>query len=198
MRSSHLATYEVTMDQMRWSSRSSPTKGPKRLCKFCLLAVLLPILCLCLPLYMRFQALKPHLFNLSPADMKLLNHEGRFSTVWCQGQSLKMNGSFNAYLMPRRPKLQRFRQHVNMERKMMLKDDIKEYWGFYLLKDSLVKLSVCSRHEGASFIIVRGMKHARRCSYLGELDSAEESEEISNEFEFAHEIRVYLQYQNRN
>ena len=37
----------------------------------------------------------------------------------------------------------------------MLQDDIKEYWGFYLLKDSTVKLSVCSRHEGASFIVVK-------------------------------------------
>ena len=37
----------------------------------------------------------------------------------------------------------------------MLEDDIKEYWGFYLLKDSTVKLSVCSRHEGASFIVVK-------------------------------------------
>ena len=42
-----------------------------------------------------------------------------------------------------------------MQRRMMLEDDIKEYWGFYLLKDSTVKLSVCSRHEGASFIVVK-------------------------------------------
>ena len=84
-----------------------------------------------------------------------------------------------------------------MERKMMLQDDIKEFWGFYLLKDSIVKLSVCSRHEGASFIIVKGMKDARRCSFLGELDSVEESDEISNEFEFAHEITEFLQYQNK-
>ena len=42
-----------------------------------------------------------------------------------------------------------------MQRRMMLQDDIKEYWGFYLLKDSTVKLSVCSRHEGASFIVVK-------------------------------------------
>ena len=35
---------------------------------------------------------------------------------------------------------------------------------------------------------VSGLKDARRCSYLGELDSEEESDEISNEFEFSHEI----------
>ena len=42
-----------------------------------------------------------------------------------------------------------------MQRRMMLQDDIKEYWGFYLLKDSTVKLSVCSRYIGASFIVVK-------------------------------------------
>ena len=61
------------LERMRWSSRSPASKGPKRLCKFCLLAILLPVVCLCIPLYMRFQALKPHLLTLSPADMKLLN-----------------------------------------------------------------------------------------------------------------------------
>ena len=90
------------------------------------------------------------------------------------------------------PKLKRWRQHVTMNRNMMLQDDIKEYWGFYLLKGSIVKLSVCSRHEGASFIVVRGLKDARKCSYLGELDSQEESDEISEEFEFAHHITEEL------
>jgi hypothetical protein len=96
-----------------------------------------------------------------------------------------MNGSFNAYLMQERPKIRQYRQHVTMNRNMMLEDDIKEYWGFYLLRGSIVRLAVCSRHEGASFIIVKGLKDAKRCSYLGELDSEEESEEISNEFEFS-------------
>eukprot|EP00095_Tigriopus_kingsejongensis_P000099 maker-scaffold1424_size42081-snap-gene-0.12 protein:Tk00099 transcript:maker-scaffold1424_size42081-snap-gene-0.12-mRNA-1 annotation:"hypothetical protein DAPPUDRAFT_299891" len=176
------------LERMQWSSRSRGSKGPKRMCRFCLLAILVPILCLCVPLYIRFQALRPHFFTLSPADMKLLNQESRVSTVWCQGQELRMNGSFNAYLLSERPTLQRYRQHVKMRRNMILEDDIKEYWGFYLLKGSFVRLSVCSRHEGASFIVVKGLKDARRCAYLGELDSAEESDEISQEFEFSHEI----------
>ncbi len=80
---------------MKWSAGSSPSKGPKRLCKFCLLGVALPVLCLIVPVYVRFQvktqekfplkcvflnslfsfqALKPYYFTLSPSDMKLLNH----------------------------------------------------------------------------------------------------------------------------
>ena len=71
---------------------------------------------------------------------------------------------------------------------MMLEDDIKEYWGFYLLRGSIVRLSVCSRHEGASFILVKDLKNAKRCAWLGELDSEEESDEISDEFEFKYNI----------
>ena len=118
------------------------------------------------------------------------------STIWCEGQNLKMNGSFNAYLLRERPKIDRYRHHISMHRKMILEDDIKEYWGFYLLRGSSVRLSVCSRHEGAGFIIVKGLKDARRCSYLGELDSNEDiSDDISDEFEFSHEI---VNHNNRN
>merc|ERR1719204_1206893 len=187
------------LEKMPWSSNSGPAKGPKRLATFCLLGVLLPILCLCIPLYMRFQALKPYVFMLTPSEMILLNHESRISTVWCSGQELKMNGTFNAYLLPHRPKLRQYRQHVTMKRKMVLEDDVKEFWGFYLLRGSRVRISTCSRHEGASFILVKDLKNARRCSYLGELDSAEESDEISEEFEFDHDIKeVYHHQQNRN
>ena len=73
-------------------------------------------------------------------------------------------------------------------RNMMLEDDIKEYWGFYLLRGSIVRLSVCSRHEGASFIMVKDLKNAKRCAWLGELDSEEESDEISDEFEFKYNL----------
>ena len=62
------------LENMKWNSKSSAIKGPKRMCKFCILAIVVPIVLLCIPLYMRYQALRPHLFTLSPSDMKLLNH----------------------------------------------------------------------------------------------------------------------------
>merc|ERR1719147_309572 len=76
-----------------------------------------------------------------------------------------------------------------MERKIVeLEDDMKEYWGFYLLRDSHYKVSVCSRHEGASVVVIKHSKNVQRCAWLGELDSAEESDEISNEFDFQQEV----------
>merc|ERR1719309_1063335 len=173
---------------MRWSARSQ-SKGPLRLCRFCLLSVMLPISLLCIPLYMRFVSLRPHLLTLSPTDMKLLNHEHRVSTTWCRAQTLKMNSTFRAYLLPERPKLKTQKHRVTMERKIRdLEDDMKEYWGFYLLKDSFFRVSFCSRHEGASVVIIKHSKNVERCAWLGELDSAEESDEISNEFDFQQEV----------
>ena len=49
----------------------------------------------------------------------------------------RMNSTFNAYLLPEKPKLQRKRNRVQMERKIVnLEDDMKEYWGFFLLQGS--------------------------------------------------------------
>ena len=66
------------LENMKWKSNSSAIKGPKRMCKFCLLAIVIPIVLLCIPLYMRYQALRPHIFSLSPSDMKLLNQVLQF------------------------------------------------------------------------------------------------------------------------
>lgn len=77
-----------------------------------------------------------------------------------------------------------------MRRKMLLDDDMKEYWGFYLLAGSVFRVESCSRYEGASLVIIKGSKDAARCSWLGELDSQEESDELSNEFDFASKIVV--------
>ena len=80
---------QFELDKMRWSPRSNPNKGPMRMLKFCVLGVCLPLVLLCVPLYMRFISLRPHLFTLSPLDMKLLNYEHRVSTIWCSKQTLR-------------------------------------------------------------------------------------------------------------
>lgn len=55
-------------------SHRSRNQGPLRLVKFCALGILLPILALFVPIYMRFVVLRPEYFTMSPSDMKLLNH----------------------------------------------------------------------------------------------------------------------------
>jgi len=55
------------------------------------------------------------------------------------------NASFNAYLMPKTPEYNDAPAKVSMVRHMLLEDDMKEYWGFYLLPGSQVHVKACSR-----------------------------------------------------
>ncbi len=57
-----------------------------------------------------------------------------------------MNSSFDAYLMADRPTLTPKAQMLTMTRHFELDDDLKEFWGFYLLKGSEVTVSTCARY----------------------------------------------------
>lgn len=56
-----------------------------------------------------------------------------------------MNTSFDAYLMSEKPSLTQKAQKLTMTRQFELDDDLKEFWGFYLLKGSEVTVSSCAR-----------------------------------------------------
>jgi len=56
-----------------------------------------------------------------------------------------MNNTFNAFQMTHRPEIASKRKHIRLKKSMNLPDDTLEYWGFYLLKNATVALSVCSR-----------------------------------------------------
>ncbi|XP_026315937.1 uncharacterized protein LOC113227254 isoform X2 [Hyposmocoma kahamanoa] len=64
-----------------------------------------------------------------------------------------------------------------MTRELELQDDMKEYWGFYLLKGSTVTVSACVSYPGASLIMIKGYKHLQECAYIGD-DSSEEVDEL--------------------
>ncbi|XP_018579974.1 uncharacterized protein LOC108917716 isoform X2 [Anoplophora glabripennis] len=64
-----------------------------------------------------------------------------------------------------------------MVRHLVLEDDTKEYWGFYLLRGTSVTVSTCVRWPGASLIVIRGHKHLHECAYIGD-NSSEELEEL--------------------
>ncbi|XP_018328412.1 uncharacterized protein LOC108739157 [Agrilus planipennis] len=150
-------------------------KGPLRLVRLCLLSILLPIILVALPLYLRYHVYGDQLYPFAMSDMRLLDN--KVSTVWCQRQLVKVNTTFNAFLLPNEPKLADKVKNVSMERHLELDDDMKEYWGFYLLKGSSITISVCSRWPGASLIVIRGHKNLHECAYIGD-DSSEEIEEL--------------------
>jgi peptidyl-prolyl cis-trans isomerase SDCCAG10 len=58
---------------------------------------------------------------------------------------IKANTTFNAYLMDAEPIVQDEMVPVSMTRQLVMEDDMKEYWGFYLLRGSSVTVSTCVR-----------------------------------------------------
>lgn len=62
-----------------------------------------------------------------------------------QKQLIMSNTTFNAYVIANEPQISKNYENVEMRRSMVLKDGVKEYWGFYLLKGSSFKVSACVR-----------------------------------------------------
>lgn len=153
-------------------------KGPLRVLRLCLLGIALPTALVSVPLYLRYHVYANQLYPFAVSDMRLLDR--RISTFWCQSQVVKLNdnATFNAFLLPQDPPMASTLKPVSMVREIYLEDDMKEYWGFYLLAGSTVTVSTCVRWPGASLIIIRGHKHLHDCAYIGD-DSSEEFEEIA-------------------
>ncbi|GLG97423.1 Uncharacterized protein GBIM_04188 [Gryllus bimaculatus] len=151
-------------------------KGPLRALRLCLLAVLLPGLLVAGPLYLRFHIYADQVYPLAMSDMRLL--DGRVSTTWCQRQVVRANATFNAFLLPEQPQVAPEKKSVSMVRDLLLEDDMKEYWAFYLLRGSSITVSACVNHPGASLVVIRGHKHLHDCAYIGD-NSSEELDEVA-------------------
>ncbi|XP_030765717.1 uncharacterized protein LOC115889776 [Sitophilus oryzae] len=154
---------------------STSLKGPLRVLRLCLLAVIVPTLILGVPLYLRYNVYGAQLYPLAMSDMRMLDN--KVSTTWCQRQRIKTNATFNAFLLSEPPKLSDTIKTLSMTRHFVLEDDTKEYWGFYLLKGSSVTVNTCVRWPGASLIVIRGHRHLHECAYIGD-DSSEELDEL--------------------
>ncbi|XP_076226240.1 uncharacterized protein LOC143174823 isoform X1 [Nomia melanderi] len=169
-----------------WQPRRSEYKVPLRLLRLCLLGMFLPAVLVAGPMYLRYRVYSEQLYPLAVSDQRLI--DAKVSTTWCQSQVIKVNATFNAYLMSEEPKVESDVQHVSMTRHLILEDDMKEYWGFYLLRGSSVTVSTCVRWPGASLTIIRGHKHLHECAFIGD-DSSEELEEL---LEVAKENGLFL------
>ncbi|XP_050487818.1 uncharacterized protein LOC126872199 [Bombus huntii] len=158
-----------------WQPRRSQYKVPLRLFRLCLLGMILPAVLVAGPIYLRYRVYCEQLYPLTVSDQRLI--DAKVSTTWCQSQVIKVNTTFNAYLMNDEPKMENEFLPVSMTRHLILEDDMKEYWGFYLLRGSSVTVSTCVRWPGASLTMIRGHKHLHECAFIGD-DSSEELEEL--------------------
>ena len=56
-----------------------------------------------------------------------------------------MNTSFTAFETDGEPALVKSDEPLRIQKNLIVPDDHKEYWGFYLLKGSVFRISACSR-----------------------------------------------------
>ncbi|ROT80628.1 hypothetical protein C7M84_000643 [Penaeus vannamei] len=138
-------------------SDSPRMRGPKRVLRLCMFSLLLPALLITIPLYMRMVLYPPSQYPMMPTDQRLLSRH--VSSVWCQAQLTRMNGSFTAFLAPETPHILSSPRVHAMVHSITLGDDVKEYWGFHLLKGSKVTVSACSRYDGAQLMLLRGVEN---------------------------------------
>uniref|UniRef100_A0A1B6LJN2 E3 ubiquitin-protein ligase APD1-4 middle domain-containing protein n=1 Tax=Graphocephala atropunctata TaxID=36148 RepID=A0A1B6LJN2_9HEMI len=156
-------------------AKRSSLYGPLRVARLCVLSIIVPGLLLSIPLYMRYNVYIQQAYPVGMSDIRLLDN--RISTTWCQRQVVWSNATYNAFLMQEQPEIRPDTVKVSMTRQLVLEDDSKEYWGFYLLQGSTVTVSTCVRWPGASLIMIRGHKHLKQCAYIGD-DSSEELDEL--------------------
>ncbi|VEN41697.1 unnamed protein product [Callosobruchus maculatus] len=174
------------------SKSKQPLRGPLRVARLCILGVLLPSMFISIPLYLRLRVYGLQLYPLATSDMRMLDN--KISTTWCQRQRVQANTTFNAFLLPDTPKLAQQKKTLSMVRELVLEDDTKEYWGFYLLKGTSVTVSTCVRWPGASLIVIRGHKHLHECAYIGD-NSSEELDELMaaiREGTYVHEANMTM------
>ncbi|XP_029164286.1 uncharacterized protein LOC114935588 [Nylanderia fulva] len=158
-----------------WQPRRSNYKVPLRVMRLCLLGMFLPSVLVAGPLYLRYRVYSEQLYALTISDQRLI--DAKISTIWCQSQVVKVNTTFNAYLMSNEPVVEKETVPISMTRHLVMEDDMKEYWGFYLLRGSSVTVSTCVRYPGAYLTIIRGFKNLHECAFIGD-DSSEELEEL--------------------
>lgn len=106
--------------------------GFKRICVFCLVTTFLPALLIILPLYLRHSKYADVSYKVAESD--ILEIRTGISSIFCERHSLRMNTTFNAFQLNRKPRVAEIRKHIRLRKSMILPDDTLEYWGFYLLK----------------------------------------------------------------
>ncbi|KAI9555307.1 hypothetical protein GHT06_017822 [Daphnia sinensis] len=138
--------------------------------------ILLPTLFIVIPVYAKYVLYADTVVTFGASDMRLM--DGHVSTSWCKSQHIQMNTSFDAYLMADRPTVTPKAQTLTMTREFELDDDLKEFWGFYLLKGSEVTVSSCARYLGANVMLIKGINSLKFCAYVGRESKEDESNEI--------------------
>ncbi|GAB6019654.1 hypothetical protein CHUAL_001213 [Chamberlinius hualienensis] len=145
--------------------------------KFCILltlGVVIPFVFVMVPLYIRHQLYATYQLPVSSTDSRLLNY--RASTFWCESEKIEMNSTFNAYLMHEKPVFENTTRTYWTTKEFHLLDEEREYWGFYLPKNTFITISACTRYPGSVLAVYKGKRNMKKCSNREDDDDEDEKE----------------------
>lgn len=151
-----------------------------RFCILLTLGVMIPALFMVVPLYLRHSTYATYHIPVSSTDSRVLNH--RVSTVWCDSERITMNSTFNAYLVGNGgARFENTTRTYWTTKHFDLRSEEREYWGFYLPKDSVMTLGLCARYDGAKIVVLKGKRNIRKCVKHEDDDYGDEGSEMSDE-----------------
>lgn len=136
------------------------------------MAVAVPSVLISVPLYLRHRVYSEIAVAVVSSDFRVIDEH--VSTVWCSSLQLKMNTTFNVYLLRQRPRFENATRQYMTTKHFHLKQGEQEFWGFFLPKGSTITVAGCARFDGAKLDVVKGKRHMRKCLKPGYIDSDEE------------------------
>lgn len=149
-----------------------------RFCILLTLGVMIPALFMVVPLYLRHNTYATYHIPVSSTDSRVLAHH--VSTVWCESERIVMNTTFNAFLVGASPSFENTTRTYWTTKHFDLRSEEREYWGFYLPKDSVMTLGLCARYDGAKIVVLKGKRNIKKC-VKHEDDEYEDGSEMSDE-----------------
>ncbi|XP_015907305.1 uncharacterized protein [Parasteatoda tepidariorum] len=142
------------------------------------------------PLVMKYHVYKPSVRPVIVGDV--IKIERTISTVWCQGVFLHSEAPFQTFVYDTEPiVMEEDREKTLSSHRVVLPNRAHEYWGFHLLKGSIVELSACARLIGGDVTVVRGHNGLHQClnehekhlndeNNSGEISESESDEDTSS------------------
>ncbi|XP_043203812.1 uncharacterized protein LOC122371500 [Amphibalanus amphitrite] len=160
---------------------SDGLRTPMRCLRLFVFAFLLPCALIAVPLYQRKVSLAPRVYTMTASDMREV--QDGISSVWCEAQELTSEAPFTSYRAHGHLPQHSRRVPVTLRHRLTLTDDVREFWGFYLLRGSRISVSACARWPGTSLLVVHGWRALNECVWVGQLDSVEEESSEEDEQE---------------
>ncbi|GFU25823.1 DUF4792 domain-containing protein [Nephila pilipes] len=127
-----------------------------------LTAIVLAVIFFSVPLILKYHVYRPQKKTVVPGDVVTVGES--LSSVWCQGVELDSNSNFMSFIYDSEPDVNENEVVRTVStHPIVIPNKAQEYWGFHLLKGSVVNMSACARLIRADVTVIKGRSGLKRC-----------------------------------